>query len=79
MRNIRITVLTATNDSAELEVTSNDHTTTYADVTAAIEQMLAEEQSTWTVDADISRVGVGITADGKGMGHAAKFYASISR
>ena len=77
-RTITITVLDCKATTAELEVTSDNPTTGYGHVKQAITSWLEEEGSDWSVDSDMTRVGVGITADGQGMGHAAKFYASIS-
>ena len=77
-RTITITVVDTYNEIMELEVTSDNPATGYGHVKDAITSWLEEEGSDWTVDSDISRVGVGVTADGQGMGHAAKFHASIS-
>lgn len=76
---ITITVLDANAESAELEVTSDTYTTGYGDVREAINLWLDDQGNTWTVEDDMGRVGVGITADGRGAGHAALFHAGISR
>lgn len=76
---ITITVLDANAESAELEVTSDTYTTGYGDVREAINLWLDDQGSTWTVEDDMGRVGVGIPADGRGAGHAVLFHAGISR
>lgn len=56
---ITITVLDANAESAELEVTSDTYTTGYGDVREAINLWLDDQGSTWTVEDDMGRVGVG--------------------
>lgn len=61
-----------------LQVLSQDHRTNYSDVEAASKEFMAAQfpDQDFTYDG-AGRVGVGITADGKGMGHQAKFFVGF--
>lgn len=63
-----------------LEVLSTDHRTNYSDVQAETDRYMdAEFGGENYVFDGASRVGVGITADGSGMGHQARFFVGYQR